>query len=133
MESSDQTIENTEINNLTMELLVNKNQYNKILYKVNPAKFKERQLYFDKINENKKTIFSMFETLLNDPRETITRDINNSFDAFVKTCLKHLEIKELSSLISDEVDEEEMLFGTIDDPLTKSLWGEKIKKTNYSF
>jgi hypothetical protein len=136
-EPQEDTIENTEINNLTLELLVNKSHYTKILHKINPAKFKERKEYFDKINQHKEVLLSMFETLLHHPEEIITRDINESFDCFVKTGIKHLEIKSIRKKghhSDDEEDEDfsedETMFGTIEDT-SKSLWGEKIKKTKY--
>jgi len=124
------SMKEVDFNNLTMELLVNKSQYNKILGKVNPAKFKERQEYYRKIRQYETEIISLFETLMEHPEKGITRDINESFDVFIKTCIKHLVIKKQPTSYSAN-DDDEVMFGTIDEPIisSKSFWGEQIKKT----
>jgi hypothetical protein len=127
-----ESTENNEMNHLTMELLVNKNHYSKILHKINPTKFKEREIYIDKIKQHKYEILSIFENLLDSPQETITRDLNDSFDIFIKTCIKHLEIRELDDFrkYDDAMNDNEVLFGSeeIKQDSSKSFWGQKIGK-----
>lgn len=136
----DNNQENNEINALSMELLVNKTQYNKILFRLNPSKFKERQKYYNNIEKHKPSILNLFTTLLNCPSETITREINNSFDSFIMTCIKHLEISNIQDSQRGNdgnngdkdvlFDSDNMFDGS---ELTRSLWGEEIKKSKYSY
>lgn len=134
--------ENSEINSLSMELLVNKSQYNKILFKLNPSKFKERQKYYDNINQYKTKIQSIFTTLLDEPNKTITREINSSFDSFILTCIKHLEISKIHETREfgnerDEGKDDDVLFDNDNmfdgSKMNHSLWGEQIKKEKYSY
>ena len=132
--SPDETINIESIleSNSTLELLMNKSQYNKI-YKGNSMKMKDTQKYFENVKRHKKEILEMVKYLLNRPDETITRDIDNAFASFARTCIEHLET------IAEEEDEDEpmemaddMMFGTIDSPHenSKSFWGASIKKYN---
>jgi hypothetical protein len=109
---------------------VNKNHYSKILHKINPTKFRERETYIDKIKLHKSTILSIFENLLNSPQETITRDLNDSFDIFIKTCIKHLEIRDLDEFrrYDDAMKDDEVLFEEEIKDSSKSFWGQKIGK-----
>jgi hypothetical protein len=125
-------IENILESNSTLELLMNKSQYNKI-FKGNSTKMKDTQKYFENVKKHKKEILEMVKYLLNRPDETITRNIDNAFTSFAKTCIEHLET------IEEEEDEDEsiemaddMMFGTIDPPHenSKSFWGTTIKKYN---
>ena len=137
------TTENKEMEDITMELLMNKSQYNKYVHQLNPAKFKEREMFLNQIRGHRESISSMMQELLYHPEEIITREINDSFHAFVKVCLKHLEIREIheshqgnnykKNHAEDDMDEEETMFGNIDQSLTNSVWGEKIVKQKYSY
>jgi hypothetical protein len=124
-------IESVLESNSTLELLMNKSQYNKI-FKGNSTKMKETQKYFENVKKHKKEILEMVKYLLNRPDETITRDIDNAFASFTRTCIDHLE-----TIAEEEEDEDEpmemaddMMFGTIDPPPSKSFWGTTIKKYN---
>jgi len=122
-------IENILESNSTLELLMNKSQYNKI-FKGNSTKMKDSQKYFENVKQHKKEILEMAKYLLNHPDETITRNIDNAFASFVKTCIEHLE-----TIAEEDEDEpmemaDDMMFGTIDPPPSKSFWGTSIKKYN---
>jgi hypothetical protein len=146
---TDETLKNDEIGHLTLELLVNKTQYNKIIHKMNPIKLKEREIYFNKIKQYKTPIMSIFEKIMKNPEEVITTDINESLELFIKTCIKHLELDNVKEIqyIDDvelreegednndeeeEEEEDETLFGQMNNN-TKSYWGEKIHKNKYSY
>ena len=82
----------------------------------------------------------MTRELLNDPDKPITTDINTSFNSYVKTCIQYFEMKDYENKQAnmynededDEIEEEEMLFGKMDDaPKTSSYWGKSINKTNH--
>jgi sugar-specific transcriptional regulator TrmB len=103
-----------DIDKLTLELLINKNQYKKYLSKTDPEKFKTNQEHLEKINKYRGKIMTMFSQLLDNPDKQITTSINEDFDHFVKTCICHFEMKEIEKQDSysyEKDDDEDMLFG----------------------
>jgi hypothetical protein len=135
---------NESIDKLTLELLINKNQYNKYLSQTNPEKYKQHREHLDKLTKYRGKIMTMFSQLLENPEKQITTTINEDFDHFVRTCMNHFEMKELDYQTSQEVeDDDDVLFGdcesisnneneTLIDTsyASSSLWGKKIKKRN---
>jgi len=130
------------IDKLTLELLINRNQYNKYLSQTNPEKYKQQQEHLDKIAKYRGNIHSMFSQLLENPDKQITTKVNESFDNFLRTCINHFEMKELDYKTSHEKeveDDDDIMFGNCEnekEPLmdtsyaASSLWGKKIKKKN---
>jgi hypothetical protein len=103
-----------DIDKLTLELLINKNQYKKYLSKTDPEKFKTTQEHLEKINKYRGKIMTMFSQLLDNPEKQITTSINEDFDHFVKTCICHFEMKEIEKQDNysyEKEDDEDMLFG----------------------
>jgi hypothetical protein len=136
MEESNESesLRNMEIDNLTLELLVNKNQYNKILLKTNPTKFKERQQYMKKILFFKDDILSIANHLIEHPEEPVAHDISQSFDEFVKKSIQYLETKNMKTHSQKQTEEDDdlTLFKTSSmEDTAGSLWGKKINKFNY--
>jgi hypothetical protein len=136
---------NQDIDKLTLELLINKNQYNKYLSQTNPEKYKQHREHLDKIAKYRGKIHSMFSQLMENPEKQITTKINESFDHFVRTCMNHFEMKELDYQTSQEEveDDDDVLFGNYESTSNSesdslidtsyasgSLWGKKIKKRN---
>ena len=146
-----------DIDKLTLELLINKNQYKKYLSKTDPEKFKTNQQHLEKINKYRGKIMTMFSQLLDNPEKQITTSINEDFDHFVKTCICHFEMKEIEKQDSysyEKDDDEDMLFGNCETQIynnnhddqhdeyedenemlceknhskTKSFWGKPIIK-----
>ena len=146
-----------DIDKLTLELLINKNQYKKYLSKTDPEKFKTNQEHLEKINKYRGKIMTMFSQLLDNPEKQITTSINEDFDHFVKTCICHFEMKEIEKQDSysyEKDDDEDMLFGNCETQIynnnhdnqhdeyedenemlceknhskTKSFWGKPIIK-----
>ena len=121
------------IDKLTLELLINKSQYKKYVQKTDPAKYSENQVYLGKIERYRYKIEQMFSSLLENPDQQITTDINRDFTYFVKTCIQYFELKEMENIAEYPIDNEETLFGAIDYDTTttssSSFWGTKINKT----
>jgi hypothetical protein len=126
------------IDKLTLELLINKSQYKKYVQKNDPAKYSENQVYLGKIDRYRYKIEQMFSSLLENPDQQITTDINRDFTYFVKTCIQYFELKEMECVAEDHNGDpiyNETLFGDIDNVETSSsqpsssFWGTKINKT----
>ena len=97
------------IDKITMELMMNRSHYKKYLLKQDPNKYQEKQEYIQKIKKYKLKILTMINELLDDSvkldiPEKYTRDINDSFNEYLKTCVKHFEICELESRSSGDTD-----------------------------
>ncbi len=142
------------IDELTLKLLINKNQYNKYLMKNEPEKHEETKKFIEKIKNNKNEILNLIEEFLENPEKQYSNDFENNAISFIKTCIKMIEINKTEQYIIENEDDEDMFSNCIDNPLkindTKkdeiqeflqkenyekrndSYWGKKIKKSNIS-
>ena len=98
------------IDQLTLELLVNKGQYKKYLAVADPQRFEEQQKHLEKIAKYENKIRSMFSNLMEGKQ--IKNDVNESFDQFIKDCIRHCENKELEK--EDFPKDEDVMFGNMD-------------------
>jgi hypothetical protein len=103
---SEQPSKQPAIDKITMELMMNRSHYKKYLLKQDPNKYQEKQEYIQKIKRYKLKILSIMNELLDDSvkldiSEKYTRDINDSFNEYLKTCVKHFEICELENHSAD--------------------------------
>ena len=132
--------------------MMNKAHYKKYLAKTNPEKFIETQEHINKIVKYKHRISNLMNELLDDSCKSnisakYTNDINDSFDQFMRTCMKYFELKELEQNgggggKNDEEDDETLFGEMSDEPVegnriresqvaeTTSIWGKAIKKTH---
>jgi hypothetical protein len=145
-----------EIEKMTLELLTNKNQYNKYLSKEDPKKFREHQEYLEKIAKFKGKILNLSKQFLENPEKSFNLEMDEMFSIFAKTSIKYLEMRELENENlynmkedkQEEQEQEETLFGNIDEnieniqsidhfeldenlkfnPMMNSFWGKNIKK-----
>jgi len=142
-----------DIEKMTLELLTNKNQYNKYLSKEDPRKFREHQEYLEKIEKFKGKILNLSKQFLENPEKSFNLEMDEMFSIFAKTSIKYLEMRELENenlynMDKDKDEEEETLFGNMNEeteeqeeveelnevlkpnPLMNSFWGKSIKKMN---
>ena len=82
-----------EIDQLTMSLLMNKQTYNKYISKQDPEKGRILQDHNNKILKYKEKILQITNDKLNDLSLQINNDIDNSFDAYIKTVIHHFQQK----------------------------------------
>lgn len=135
------------IDELTLKLLINKNQYNKYLMKNEPDKHEENKKFFEKTKIYKKEIFDMIEDFLENSEKQYSDDFETNAISFMKTCIKIIELSKIESASSfNENEEDEYMFSNcIDNSLktdetpeennekkNNSYWGKKIKKSNIS-
>lgn len=126
------------IDKITLELLINKSQYKKYVQKNDPAKYSENQVYLGKIDKYRYKIEHLFSTLLENPEQQITTDINNDFTHFVKTSIQYFELKEMENTAEnnngDPVDDDDVMFGAIDYSMSpKSSNQKNMHKTSSVF
>lgn len=138
------------MDNITLELMCNKKNYNKILAKTNPKKFEERREHLTKVNKYSNKIKNLTEELLCSPDTQITNEVNTAFEEYSKICIRYFEMKEYENKHNTEkenVDDDEILFGNMDNEvenevdtikpkdfynITSSYWGKSIKKKDFS-
>jgi hypothetical protein len=125
---------NAFVDTITLELLMNKNHYNRYISKKDPSKYNEKMQYNRNIEKYKEAILELTERLLDDPDLQITTDVNSIFDAYTKRIIDYLQMKEMESADDDT------MFGSIEPskyvptprPAIHSYWGkEKIVKKQF--
>ncbi len=138
--TSENTYKTDEINKITLELFMNKNNYKKYLSKTDPKKYEEHLKYLSNVNKYKHSITRITHDLLDNPDMQITTDVNEIFEMYVKTLIAHLQQKEYECADDDNSNNnnEDTLFGEIadDEPTPRysnsmhSFWGKErvVKK-----
>ena len=130
------------IDKMTMELLMNRKHYKKVVAKTDPQKYEQLQKYSTTIKRYKNGIENIFAELLSNPEHQITHDVNESFDAFIKTTVRYLQMKDMEGRASNDYciqDEDETMFDfdkydAIPVESGASLWGkERVRKTASDF
>lgn len=144
------------LDKLTLQLLSNKNQYNKYLSKEDPARYREHQEYLQKIKKNKHRILGFVKDFLENPDKDFNIEMNEMFSQFAQTSIKYCFMKDLekrgvcyenddtdsgddimfSNIDKNQGDEEEQDEGQDEDKemvesITtnkKSFWGSQISK-----
>ena len=128
------TFKTEQLNKLTLELFMNKNNYKKYLSKTDTRKYEEYQTHLSNINKYKRSLLQITDNLLNDPNMQITTEVNDIFEIYIKTLIDHLQRKEFEDTSNESDytknnDDEDMLFGKMDDHTGSitpmhSFWGK---------
>jgi hypothetical protein len=143
--NEDMNQKNEYIDKITLELLINKNQYNKYLSKNDPKKYEENQHHLQKVQKYKDKIMKLTDDLCKNTKKQYNNEVHDIFDQYVKTCIRFFEMKELEndSEYENKSDEDDVLFGNCEDENNennengdvenskiKSFWGKSVKKSN---
>jgi len=141
LDSDEDYIQNPEIDKLTLELFMNKRKYKKYVEQTDPKKHSEIQSHYSDIRKYRSAILNMTEDFLNTPDMQITTELGEIFDAYSRTLVRYFKNKELdktSSFEKEQEDEDDVMFGTIDErpstqPTMNSFWsGERVVKKQSS-
>lgn len=141
---------NSYIDDITLQLISNKSQYNKYLNISNPGRNHELQEYYQSVKTHKNDILNILKDYMENPEDQISVDMNNALENFVRSCLKHFELKQAENSNAfyknsdtyinnyHDDDDEDMLFGQMDESVidteeTKSqmfhsFWGHAVNK-----
>lgn len=126
-----------ELDQLTLELLMNKNHYHKYMSATNPGKFAKHEAYLVDLKKYRQKILNITHELLDRPDTQITVDIATIFEAYTKAIIEH--VKHSVARCDADVDPfDDTLFGTIDEagaedrdghqddpPPSQSFWGKE--------
>jgi hypothetical protein len=108
------------IDKLTLELLINKQQYSKYLSKTDPKKYDEFKEYKSKLRKYSVDIMDITSQLIENPNHPYSVEIEESFNTFSKSIFRYFEMKELEQ--SNEYNQhykkdEDMMFAHCETPL----------------
>lgn len=87
-----------DIDQLTLELLMNKSTYQKYLSQTNPKRAEENRIYKSNLHKFSNNIMKLTSDYLSNPDEIqVTNEVNEMLDTFGKTWVKYFETKELEN------------------------------------
>jgi len=139
MEELSETVKGSNIDQLTLELFMNKKNYKKYIEKTDPRKHAEIQSHHLDLQRYRGSIISMTDDLLENPNLQITTEIGDIFEAYTKAIIRHLKNKALDEQIEKEEHmaksvDSDVMFGEIDEHMDSqetmdSYWGaERVVK-----
>jgi len=94
----------SEIDKLTLELLLNKTHYQKYLSKTDPQKHAEYCEFLDKLARFREDILQMTMDLLDNPKKMYTNEVGDAFNSYAKALVKYLEIEQANKSDNDDDD-----------------------------
>tara|TARA_Y100000389_G_C17450930_1_gene514751 strand:- start:1043 stop:1486 length:444 start_codon:yes stop_codon:yes gene_type:complete len=127
---------NSFVDQVTLELLVNKSQYHKLVSKNNPEEGHKIQSHYNEIDEYKDVILDLTEELLTNRYKNVSTEVNDLFDGYVKAVINHYKMKEIESRNDyNKYDEVDVMFDRMHEEtepinVDKSVWGGSIVKRN---
>tara|TARA_B110000881_G_C18515071_1_gene484426 strand:- start:536 stop:1018 length:483 start_codon:yes stop_codon:yes gene_type:complete len=138
------TITSDYVNDLTLNLLMNKSKHQKYISKSNPTEYKREQQHRKMLQSYKFKILDFTRKLIEEDA-IISTDVNDGFANYTKMLLRYLKMKEFEKNEELGFVEEDVLFGTMDEssddnepqqstePICQqsdmfSFWGSKIEK-----
>ena len=124
----------SNINQITLECLINKNCYNKYLINHDKVKYDALEEHFNTIKKHREKIMNIFTSYLDERDCQVNGTLDELFSNFVKAAIQHIEFKESENNnkyyndYETENDDEDTLFGNMSDDPVASFWGKGAKK-----
>ena len=119
------------VDKITLELLMNKSQYNKYLSIKDPSKYEEVQQHLEKVAKYRDRIIQITDEYCENHNTQNSIELDEAFSNYLKSCIKFIEMKELEEQPKYERDIEDTLFEHCDNPNPmKSFWGKGAIKKN---
>lgn len=128
-----------DVERLTLELFTNRNQYKKYLAKNEPEKYSKLEEEREKIMEYKDAIIYKTEQLISKPDLEVSPLIRESFQRYVNTLIREIEMESLQATseyndYEEEQEEDTTIFTNMDSSENKSFWsGDRVLKQNDIF
>ena len=119
------------IDKITLELLMNKAQYNKYLAIKDPNKYEEVQQHLEKVAKYRNRIMQITDEYCENQNTQNSIELDEAFSNYLKSCIRFIEMKELEAEPKRERDIEDSMFERCDNPNPmKSFWGKGAVKKN---
>lgn len=119
------------VDKITLELLMNKAQYNKYLAIKDPNKYEEVQQHLEKVAKYRDRIMQITDEYCENQNTQNSIELDEAFSNYLKSCIRFIEMKELEAEPKYERDMEDGIFERCDNntPM-KSFWGKGAVKKN---
>jgi hypothetical protein len=130
------------MNQLTLDLMVNKKHFKKVLEKTDSTKLEEMNRHSSEVKRASSKILAMTENLLKSyikfgEADNYNEDIKNIFDHYVRACLDHIIQTERNKNDENYIyhKETDVIFENLNEKSTyvptnvKNSWGKAIMKT----
>jgi hypothetical protein len=117
-----------EIDKITLELLMNKSQYNKYLSVKDPSKYEEVQQHLDKVAKHRNRIMQITDEYCENQNTQNSIELDEAFSNYLKSCIRFIEMKQFEEEpeYEKEKEKEDTIFEI---KHTQSFWGKgAIKK-----
>lgn len=134
--------------NISMRLLMNKGVYKKYIQNNNHVEDNQRMEYIEKLKKYYDKIIGITFNKMDNPDMQITNDIDDIFEEYMKSCIRHFELKEIQNKnaynelmfdldhdLDDKNDNDDYNVWSKtsesfvhSDPLNKTYWGKSIHK-----
>lgn len=99
----------TDMNRMTMELLLNKTHYAKYLSKTDRQKHAEFQQFVDNLSKFRDPLIDITQRLIRDPKSAVfSQDMIDSFQTYAHTVIRFLEMQDDCTTKPEEDDPDEM-------------------------
>jgi hypothetical protein len=140
-------VNNTDMEELTLSLLMNQNHYRKYVAQINPEQANIDNQTIDDNRKYRDKILEITAHMIDTPDLQISTDINQIFNAYTRQLIRHFKMKKIDTQNKyhngwyETNEDDDMLFGKMDDvdddsshdqSCMSSLWGKErvIKKGN---
>ena len=108
------------IDKLTLELMMNRQQYKKYLANTDPEKYSENREFMQKINRHSRKMKEMTSTFLENPEVSYNTAVNDMFIQYAKVLINYIEMKEYDESDAgftdhpegEDVEEDSRMFST---------------------
>jgi len=118
------------VDKVTLELLMNKNHYNRYISQTDPKKHQEYLDHLAKMKKYRSKIMNITIDFLDDSKKQVTTEINEAFDYYVRTIVRHLECTDIENPDGFKQDEDTM-FGNMDDNREQDIFEEPSSIKSY--
>jgi len=119
------------VDKITLELLMNKAQYNKYLAIKDPNKYEEVQQHLEKVAKYRDRIMQITDEYCENQNTQNSFELDEAFSNYLKSCIRFIEMKELEEEPKYERDIEDVIFKSCDNPHPiKSFRGKGAIKKN---
>ena len=122
---------NRYVNDITLNLLMNRCHHKKYISKANPEEHIREQKHYSSLRKYKNQIIDITRELLSQPDKQITTDVNEIFEGYTKTLIRYFKMKELENKETYDNSDEDVLFGNMDES-DEDGENENTEKTNQS-
>jgi hypothetical protein len=129
----------SELDNISLQLMCNKSRYNKLLSKTNPEAYNIKKIHNDKLKKYSKNILLIVGNYLSNTNNQISNDVDDAFDNFAKSCIKHIEVDKINQDTNGGCYEEDynddVLFeeSNLDNNDDISLYNTLVTNTNVNY